>query len=156
MSREAYVAAARRDVAGMTLEDAIRYCCRDRMSKTQACEVLHISAPDLAIATQGMERLHWPPHGRSNLHQESQDRQRGVCTPAQAASLARARQQRLADQIHTVRGKTGTVPELYQQFDCPCSLRQVQRRIAEGLSVEQALFTPTARSNQHRKTHHQA
>lgn len=152
MSTDAYILAERRQIEGMTLADAARYCCKERMSKAQACQVMQIHHEHLQSVLAGMERLPWPRHGQSNAHRDAQDRQRNVCTPAQAESLARARQQRLEDQVYTVRGVTASLPELYKRFECPCSLRQVQRRVAEGMGAEEALFTPTTRSNQHRST----
>ncbi|APQ14611.1 hypothetical protein BJP27_24500 (plasmid) [Pseudomonas oryzihabitans] len=150
MSREAYIAAARRHIAGMTLEQAARYCCGERMSKTQACEVMQIHHQHLASVLDAMPRLNWPRRGQSNAYLDAQDRQRFVCPPAKAESLARAREKRLADQVYTLRGQSGTLPELYAYFGSGISLRQVQRRVAEGMSLEDALFTPPTKSNQHR------
>ncbi|MGK7133302.1 hypothetical protein ACSOTY_30340, partial [Pseudomonas aeruginosa] len=67
---------------------------------------------------------------------------RGHCTPALARALDQARQARKDKHTHTVRGRTGTLEELVDLLPSPVSASTVRRRLAAGMSLEDALLSP--------------
>ncbi|WP_319107877.1 hypothetical protein [Pseudomonas aeruginosa] len=62
--------------------------------------------------------------------------------PALARALDQARQARKEKHTHTVRGRTGTLEELVDLLPSPVSASTVRRRLAAGMSLEDALLTP--------------
>lgn len=59
-------------------------------------------------------------------------------------SRQRALEARKANAKRTVRGITGDIPELIAHFKINVSASTIRRRLAEGKTIEEALFAPTA------------
>jgi hypothetical protein len=57
------------------------------------------------------------------------------------ANIAKARNVKVAKSRRTVRGITGTVEELCAHFDVSLAPVTIRKRVADGMSLEQALFS---------------
>ncbi len=89
-----------------------------------------------------MPDIEWPAKGQSLDHKRANSQKQGYCTPALARALDQARQARKEKHTHTVRGRTGTLEELVDLLPSPVSASTVRRRLAAGMSLEDALLTP--------------
>lgn len=89
-----------------------------------------------------MPDIEWPAKGQSLDHKRANQQKRGYCPPALARALDQARQARKEKHTHTVRGRTGTLEELVDLLPSPVSASTVRRRLAAGMSLEDALLTP--------------
>ncbi|MDY1341083.1 hypothetical protein SOJ48_29610 [Pseudomonas aeruginosa] len=67
---------------------------------------------------------------------------RGLSRRATRLALDQARKARKDKHTHTVRGRTGTIEELVETLPSPVSASTVRRRLAAGMSLEDALLTP--------------
>ncbi|HBP0315948.1 hypothetical protein [Pseudomonas aeruginosa] len=85
--------------------------------------------------------IEWPAKGQSLDHKRANSQKRGYCTPALASALDQARKARKDKHTHTVRGRTGTLEELVELLPSPVSASTVRRRLAGGMSLEDALLT---------------
>lgn len=89
-----------------------------------------------------MPDIEWPAKGQSLDHKRANSQKRGYCPPALARALDQARQARKDKHTHTVRGRTGTIEELVETLPSPVSASTVRRRLAGGMSLEDALLSP--------------
>lgn len=90
-----------------------------------------------------MPDIEWPARGRSVDHMRANAQKRGQCSDALAKALADAREARRNKHVHAVGEHTGLIDELVDLLPCTVSASTVRRRIATGMSVEEALTTPS-------------
>lgn len=90
-----------------------------------------------------MPDIEWPAPGQSVDHMRANNAKRGQCSPVLAAALAKSRELRREKHLHTVGEHTGLIEELVVLLPSPVSASTVRRRIAAGMSVEEALTTPS-------------
>lgn len=129
------------------VENKIRAMAKAGHSKTMTQELLGLSRWTFDKLVAQMPDVEFPGRNRSRAYRASVDRKRGVYTVAmrEASTLAGMTHHERAKR--TVRGVTGTVDELVAHFKCPLSPSQVRRRVRQGMTLEEALFTPRLTRN---------
>ena len=125
----------------------IRAMAKDGHSKTMTQELLGLTRWAFDKLVAEMPDVKFPERNRSRGYQLSVQRKRGIYTEAMrkasnAAGIAKHEQAK-----RTVRGVTGTVEELVSHFRCALSPASVRRRVRQGMTLEQALFTPRSTRN---------
>jgi len=86
--------------------------------------------------------VEWAPRNKTVNRRLYCESIRGQCRPYQALNATRARAGLKAKSNKTVRGFTGSVQEIIDHFGIPTSVSSVRRRRAQGMSWEDAFFTP--------------
>ena len=89
-----------------------------------------------------LDGVEWAPRHETVNRKLWRDSLKGMSTPAQASNSAKARAALKSKTAKTVRGFTGSVQEVIDHFDIPTSVSCVRRRLAAGMSLEDAFFTP--------------
>lgn len=130
-----------------TIEARIRGMAKAGHSKTMTQELLGLSRYAFDKLVAQMPDVEFPGRNRSRGYRASVERKRGIYTDAMRNASALAGQARHEQAKRTVRGVTGTVDELVAHFNCPLSAAQVRRRMRQGMTLEEALFTPKATRN---------
>ncbi len=112
-------------------------------SKTMTYELLGLTRYAFDKLVAQMPDVQFPGPNRSLGYKASVTRKRGVYTERmrRASYLAGLAARR------TVRGVTGTVEELVEHFRCEVSAPQVNRRVRQGMSLEEALLKPRITRN---------
>jgi hypothetical protein len=105
------------------------------------------------LILEALPDIKWPGPAESVDALASFEAREGVTTPAQRKALERAWASSRLRHCVTVRGVTGTVPELIRHFELTITASHVQRRRKRyGMTLEAALFTPpTPRAERNRK-----
>lgn len=103
-------------------------------SKTQTRQALNMSTYKFWAILAAMPPLEWAGRGHTLGNKLGNANKR--VTPAILDAVARARASRRDKALHTWNGHTGTVEEL-APFS-PASARTIRRRLAAGLSVDEA------------------
>lgn len=125
----------------MNAEKFIRDSAAGGLSKTQTLEALGWCRETFYEALKSLGELPWAAPGQGLGRKQSDAARRGYCSPALRTALAESRARRRALHLHTLRGITGTVEELTQQF-ASVSASTIRRRLAKGLDIESAFFNP--------------
>lgn len=123
---------------GFDLERTIRDCAKRGMSRVETRRMLGYTEYKMRLILEAIPDVPWPARGTSLGNQRGNESKRGICLP----HFARAREIRRQRFTHTVRGVTGSIPELAKHFGI-VSYNCARARIRnEGMTVEQALTTP--------------
>lgn len=126
----------------MDVEKFIRDSAARGLSRTATAAALTMRFEKFLVVLDAMPPLEWVPSGQSLDVRLAGEARRGSCTPQQAAALAIAREKQRLLKLHTVRGVTGTIPELMKHFGITLDRSTVERRRRLGMPTEAALFTP--------------
>lgn len=126
----------------MDVEQFIKASAARGLSRTATAAVLGMRFPKFLAVLDAMEPLQWPAPGQSLDERRSREAMHGNCHPSHARNLKKAMAAVRAGHLKTVRGVTGTLPELVAHFGVAVSVSTVQRRLRLGQSLETALFTP--------------
>lgn len=121
----------------MDLEQQIRRLAASGCSKTEAARIIGVPYRKLPLMCEHIQDLVWKapkPNGMGRRPEEA--------LPRLEANLVKARAARKAALTHTVRGFTGTVLDLCAHFKTPISYSTVNRRVAAGMDLEEAMFLP--------------
>lgn len=128
-------------------EDFIRASAARGLSKTATREALGFGNYRFDALVAAMPDVKWcAPHESIDARRAKEDR-RGQFTEAQRSALKAAAKVLRERHVYTVRGVSGTIPELVARFKVAASACTVRRRMRHGLSLEAALFalpTPPA------------
>lgn len=119
----------------MDLEQQIRQLAASGVCKTEAARRLGFTLTQLSKVCSVIEGLRW-----SYRKGARRDKPTSVALEKLKLNLSKARDVKTAKSRRTVRGITGTVDELCAHFDLSASPRTVRQRMAEGKSLEEALF----------------
>lgn len=126
----------------MTIEQQIRNLAAQGYSRQHAMELLGFTRYSFESALELIGPLEWPGNGCSVAAKAANAQRRGRFTKGMAKSQAMAADAKRALHARTVRGVTGSIEELIKAFGLSIHPTTVRRRIAEGMDVETALFTP--------------
>lgn len=135
----------------MDLEKFIRDSAAAGFSRTATAAALDMPLEKFRAVLKGMPPLDWPGPGQSLDCKRAAAAMRGYCHPSHRQNLTKARAVERLRHLRTVRGVTGTIPELLKHFKLGISHSSVRRRLREGQSLEAALFTPPAPPELRRK-----
>jgi hypothetical protein len=111
-------------------------------SRASVRDQLGYSRERFALTLEYLGPVNWPTPGRSLGNRQAMDARKGVRPAAGLRALENARAIRKEQASHTVRGYRGTINELVAYFKLSLNPQTVRRRMAEGQSLETALFTP--------------
>ena len=126
----------------MSTEQFIRDSAHRGLSKTQCREALGVSRETFTEMLKYLGELPWPTKGNSLGNRLANEARRGYCSPKLRNEIARINHARRTRLAYTARGVTGNIPTLIKVLNAPVSARTVHRRLAKGMSLEEALFTP--------------
>lgn len=118
----------------MDLEQQIRRLVASGCNKSEVATVIGVPTRKLPLICEHIQGLVWKPKPRRKRAKQS--------VPYLEANLIKARAARKAALTHTVRGVTGTVLDLCAHFKTPISYSTVNRRVAAGMNLEEAMFLP--------------
>ena len=127
----------------MDLEKQIRRMAARGCSKAEVARFIGVSSPKLAMICEHIEGLVWKPSKLNAVGKRPEE-----SLPRLAANLVKARAARKASLTHTVRGVTGTVEELWAHFTPGVSYSTVNRRVAAGMDLREAMFLPRQNKGQ--------
>jgi len=116
-------------------------------SKTMTYELLGLTRYAFDKLVAQMPDVQFPGSNQSLGYKASVTRKRGVYTERMRRASYLAGLAHRAKARRTVRGVTGTVEELVEHFRCEVSAPQVNRRVRQGMSLEEALFKPRITRN---------
>lgn len=122
-------------------EDFIRASAARGLSRTATAAALGVSFRAFLAMLDVLPDIEWPARHKSLDRKLSNEARRGVCSAAQRRNLAAAAAALKARHAYTVRGVTGTIPELVAHFKVPAAASTVRQRKRRGLSIEAALFS---------------
>lgn len=130
----------------LTAETAelIEKLCKRGHSRAETAKILGIPENRFRRLIERLPDLVWPIRSLTRI---DGDRARAECKDSYAyleSNLQRARETRKANAQRTVRGVTGDIPELLAHFKINLSPSTIRRRLAEGKTIEEALFAKTA------------
>lgn len=130
----------------LTAETAelIEKLCKRGHSRAETAKILDIPASRFRRLCERLPDLDWPTRSLTRI---DGDRARAECKGSYAyleRNLQRARETRKANAKRTVRGFSGDIQELLAHFKIDLSPSTIRRRLAEGKTIEEALFAPTA------------
>ena len=120
----------------MDIEQEIRRMAASGFSKAEMARTLSVSREKLNTICSAIPKLKWK--GSIKEHK----RRSVEVFPKLRANLVKARAARNVGLTQTVRGVSGTVKDLWAHFNVSISYSSVIRRVDEGMSLEDALFTP--------------
>lgn len=126
----------------MSIEQNIRQLAAQGYSRQHAMELLGFTRYSFETALELIGPIEWPGNGASVAAKAANAQRRGRFTKGMAKSQAMAAEAKRAIHAKTVRGVTGSIEELIEAFSLSIHPTTVRRRIAEGMDVETALFTP--------------
>lgn len=126
----------------MDVEVYIRQSAARGLSRRAVAGALGISYRKLRDMLDSMPPVEWPGPGRSVDFLRAHAARRGQPSEVARRALQRAHAIRRQRASHAVRGRTGTLAELVAAFGVEVSASTVRRRLQEGMTLEQALFTP--------------
>jgi hypothetical protein len=126
----------------MDIEKFIRDSAARGLSRSATAAALEMRFPKFLAMLEAMPPLEWAKPGYSLDCRLANEAQRGNFTALQKENLTKIHARRREKQLHTVRGVTGTIPELMQHFGVVVNHSTVSRRRRLGMTTEQALFTP--------------
>lgn len=129
------------------VETRIRAMAKTGHSKTMTQELLGLSRWTFDQLVAQMPDVEFPGRNRSRGYRAAVERKRGVYTEAMRKASIAAGVAKHERAKRTVRGVTGTVDELVAHFECAVSPAQVRRRVRQGMTLEEALFTPKSTRN---------
>lgn len=127
----------------MDMEQTIRQMAADGCSKRQVAQTLGLHFKKLAAMCECMPDIVWKPSGQTLGDKEARASQKGFCTEAQRASIAKAWEARRKNREgrYTVQGVTaGTIRELCGLFGIEYAT--VRSRMSKGWTLERAVTTP--------------
>lgn len=122
--------------------DLIRDYAARGLSKAETMEALRWGRHRFNLMLDLLGDVQWVPRNKTINRRLYCESIRGTCAPYQASNAAKAREAMLANSHKTVRGVTGSIQDLIDHFRLPTSVSSVRRRTYEGMSLEDALFTP--------------
>lgn len=126
------------DIEKFILDSAAR-----GLSRTATAAALGMRFEKFRGLLAAMPPLKWPAPGQSLDERRSREALRGNGGhPAHRLNLEKARTAARQAHIRTVRGVTGTIPELVEHFKLSIHVSTVQRRLRLGQRLDDALFTP--------------
>lgn len=129
----------------LTAETAelIEKLCKRGHSRAETAKILGIPENRFRRLIERLPDLNWPTRSLTRIE----------CDRARAESKAfgyveqnrqRALEARRESAKRTVRGVSGSIPELLAHFKIDVSPSTIRRRLAEGKTIEEALFAKTA------------
>jgi len=119
----------------MDLETTIRRLAGQGKPKAEVARILDISEPKFRRVCTLFPDISWKRYTASGVGKRSDS----VVVKLQA-NLVKAKRARRAKCLRTLHGVTGTIQELCAHFKPPVSDSTVNRRLAAGMSLEQAMF----------------
>lgn len=130
----------------LTTETAelIEKLCKRGHSRAETAKILGIPESRFRRFCKRLPDLEWPTRSLTRI---DADRARSECKDSYAyleRNLQRARETCKAKAKRTVRGFTGDINELLSHFKINLSASTIRRRLAEGKTIEEALFATTA------------
>ncbi|MCZ4321405.1 hypothetical protein [Pseudomonas anguilliseptica] len=126
----------------MNIELQISNLAAQGYSRQHAMELLGFTRYSFESALELIGPLEWPGNGCSVAARAANTQRRGRFTKGMAKSQAMAAAAKRAKHARTVRGVTGNIEDLIKAFGLSIHATTVRRRIAAGMDVEAALFTP--------------
>jgi hypothetical protein len=120
----------------MDLEMQIRRMAASGSSKAEVCRALGVTYPKLYTICDHIEGIEWRKAKPARKVVPTQGAVRDL-----HANITKARAKKSAMALQTVRGVTGNVQQLCDHFKVEISYSSVNRRVASGMTLEEAMFT---------------
>lgn len=134
-------------------EKFIRDCAARGWSRNATREALDISRNRWARILEAIPGLEWVGAGRTMLAVQAHEARRGVFTDKQARALAKAHAVRSAKCMLEGDGLKGTPDQLAKHS--PVSAHTIRRRVAQGMSLRDAVRLPPKPYSERRKPNKQ-
>lgn len=116
-------------------------------AKTMTYQLLGISRNRFEAILELIGPVDFPSPYATRGAKAARLEKRGVYTDAMRRCSAKAGKVRHEKAKRTLRGVTGTIEELVKVFSAGVCAPQVRRRMRQGMSLEEAIFTPKSRRN---------
>jgi hypothetical protein len=123
----------------VNLEQQIRSLVERGCNKSEVAHVIGVHPKKIPLICEHIPGLVWKRKPRRKRAKQS--------VPYLEANLVKARAARKAGLAQTVRGVTGTVRDLCTHFKTAVSYSTVNRRVAAGMSLEDAMFSAPGVNN---------
>jgi hypothetical protein len=120
----------------MDLEMQIRRMAASGSSKAEVCRILGVSYPKLYTICDHIDGVVWKKAKNVGNVNPTEDTVKVL-----NANIAKARAKKSEMALKTVRGVTGNVQQLCDHFKVEISYSSVNRRVASGMTLEEAMFT---------------
>lgn len=112
------------------------------LSKRETMQTLGWGEVKLNHMLDLLGNVEWAPRSKTVNRRLYNESMKGCRSPSQLANAAKARAALREKSAKTVRGFTGSVQEVIDKFSIPTSVSCVRRRLAQGMSLDDAFFTP--------------
>ncbi|WFS20579.1 hypothetical protein P9K38_09680 [Pseudomonas sp. 905_Psudmo1] len=129
------------------IEQQIRDLAAAGYSRRHVMELLGFSRCSFEAALAVMAPIEWPAPGQSMASKLANEMRRGHFTKGMARAQAMAACARRDKQAKTVRGVTGNLEDLIAAFGLKIHPNTFRNRVARGMDLESALFTPRNTTN---------